>query len=125
MPVFHQIEGLVVDRDITLADLAGTIEAFTKAFFGAGFTSRLRPSLLPVHRAVGGVRHPHARTATGSSSAGAAWSTRTCSRAGGIDPEEWSGFAFGFGIDRMAKERHGVGDIRDMFTNDIRFLEQF
>ena len=46
-------------------------------------------------------------------------------RAGGLDPEEWSGFAFGFGIDRMAKERHGIDDIREMFTNDIRFLEQF
>ena len=46
-------------------------------------------------------------------------------RAGGLDPEEWSGFAFGFGIDRMAKERHGVDDIREMYTNDIRFLEQF
>ena len=46
-------------------------------------------------------------------------------RAGGIDPEEWSGFAFGFGIDRMAQERHGVGDLREMFTGDIRFAEQF
>ena len=46
-------------------------------------------------------------------------------RAGGIDPEEWSGFAFGFGIDRMAIMRHGVGDIREMFTDDLRFIEQF
>jgi phenylalanyl-tRNA synthetase alpha chain len=45
--------------------------------------------------------------------------------AGGLDPEEWSDFAFGFGIDRMAKERHGVGDVREMYTNDIRFIEQF
>ena len=56
---------------------------------------------------------------------GAGWSTPNVLRAGGLDPEEWSGFAFGFGIDRMAKERHGVDDIRDMFTNDVRFLEQF
>ena len=61
MPVFHQIEGLVIDRDITFADLAGTLDAFTKAFFGGDFTSRLRPVLLPVHRAVGRVRHPAAR----------------------------------------------------------------
>ncbi len=124
MPVFHQIEGLVIDRDITMADLAGTIEAFTKAFFGAGFTSRLRPSYFPftepsaefdIQRPDGGwielggcgMVHPNVL------------------RAGGLDPEEWSGFAFGFGIDRMAKERHGVEDIRDMFTNDIRFMEQF
>jgi phenylalanyl-tRNA synthetase alpha chain len=46
-------------------------------------------------------------------------------RAGGLDPDEWSGFAFGFGIDRMAKERHGVADLRDMYSNDVRFLEQF
>ncbi|MFM2079044.1 MAG: phenylalanyl-tRNA synthetase alpha chain, partial [Actinomycetota bacterium] len=46
-------------------------------------------------------------------------------RAGGLDPEEWSGFAFGFGIDRMAKERHGVGDVREMYSNDLRFVEQF
>jgi phenylalanyl-tRNA synthetase alpha chain len=124
MPVFHQIEGLVVDRGITFADLAGTIEAFTKAFFGAEFTSRLRPSYFPftepsaefdIRRRDGGwielggcgMVHPNVL------------------RYGGLDPEEWSGFAFGFGIDRMAKERHGIDDLRDMYTNDIRFLEQF
>jgi phenylalanyl-tRNA synthetase alpha chain len=124
MPVFHQIEGLVIDRDISMSDLAGTIEAFTKAFFGPGFTSRLRPSYFPftepsaefdIQRPDGswielggcGMVHPNVL------------------RSGGLDPEEWSGFAFGFGIDRMAKERHGVDDIREMFTDDIRFMEQF
>lgn len=124
MPVFHQIEGLVIDRGITFADLAGTIEAFTKAFFGSEFTSRLRPSYFPftepsaefdIRRPDGswielggcGMVHPHVL------------------RAGGLDPDEWSGFAFGFGIDRMAKERHGVADLREMYSNDVRFLEQF
>jgi phenylalanyl-tRNA synthetase alpha chain len=124
MPVFHQIEGLVVDRDITLADLAGTIEAFTHAFFGPGFTSRLRPSYFPftepsaefdIQRPDGswlelggcGMVHPNVL------------------RAGGLDPDEWSGFAFGFGIDRMAVMRHAVADIRDLFVNDIRFAAQF
>ncbi len=124
MPVFHQIEGLVIDRGITFADLAGTIESFTKAFFGSGFTSRLRPSYFPftepsaefdIRRPDGswielggcGMVHPHVL------------------RAGGLDPDEWSGFAFGFGIDRMAKERHGVNDLRDMYSDDIRFTEQF
>ena len=124
MPVFHQIEGLVIDRGITFADLAGTIEKFTKAFFGPGFTSRLRPSYFPftepsaefdIRRPDGswielggcGMVHPHVL------------------RAGGLDPAEWSGFAFGFGIDRMAKERHGVADLRDMYSDDIRFTEQF
>ena len=124
MPVFHQIEGLVIDRGITFADLAGTIESFTKAFFGPGFTSRLRPSYFPftepsaefdIRRHDGtwielggcGMVHPHVL------------------RAGGLDPDEWSGFAFGFGIDRMAKERHGINDIRDMYSDDIRFTEEF
>jgi phenylalanyl-tRNA synthetase alpha chain len=124
MPVFHQIEGLVVDRGITFAHLAGTIEAFTKAFFGNEFTSRLRPSFFPftepsaefdIRRADGewielggcGMVHPNVLIS------------------GGIDPEEFSGFAFGFGIDRMAKERHNVEDIREMYTNDLRFLRQF
>jgi phenylalanyl-tRNA synthetase alpha chain len=124
MPVFHQIEGLVVDRDITLADLAGTIEAFTKAFFGGDFTSRLRPSYFPF-------TEPSAefdiRTPAGDwlELGGCGMVHPNVLSAGGLDPEVWSGFAFGFGIDRMAMERHAVGDLREMFTNDIRFLEQF
>lgn len=124
MPVFHQIEGLVVDRDITFADLAGTVDAFTKAFFGGEFASRLRPSYFPftepsaeldIIRPDGsylelggcGMVHPNVLTSCG------------------VDPEEWQGFAFGFGIDRLAITRHGVEDMRDLFTNDIRFLSQF
>ncbi len=124
MPVFHQIEGLVIDRDISMADLAGTIDAFTKAFFGEGWSSRLRPSYFPftepsaefdIQRPDGswielggcGMVHPNVL------------------RAGGIDPDEWSGFAFGFGIDRMALMRHGVKDLRDMYADDLRFISQF
>jgi phenylalanyl-tRNA synthetase alpha chain len=124
MPVFHQIEGLVVDHDTTFADLAGTIDAFTKAYFGGDFTSRLRPSYFPftepsaefdIQRPDGtwlelggcGMVHPNV--------------LRNC----GLDPDEWQGFAFGFGIDRLAAARHGVDDLRDLFTNDIRFLSQF
>ena len=124
MPVFHQIEGLVVDRDISLAHLAGTIEAFTKAFFGAGFTSRLRPSYFPFTEPSGEF---DIRTPSGDwlELGGCGMVHPNVLRHGGIDPEEWSGFAFGFGIDRMARERHGVGDLREMFTGDIRFSEQF
>ena len=124
MPVFHQIEGLVVDRDISMADLAGTIESFTRAFFGKGWNSRLRPSYFPftepsaefdIQRPDGswielggcGMVHPNVLAA------------------GGLDPEEWSGFAFGFGIDRMALMRHGVEDLRAMYADDLRFTEQF
>jgi phenylalanyl-tRNA synthetase alpha chain len=124
MPVFHQIEGLVVDKGITFADLAGTLETFTTAYFGPGFTSRLRPSYFPftepsaeydIQRPDGswlelggcGMVHPFVL------------------QAGGLDPEEWSGFAFGFGIDRLALMRHGVDDLREFFANDARFLSQF
>jgi phenylalanyl-tRNA synthetase alpha chain len=124
MPVFHQLEGLVVDRDITFADLAGTIDTFTKAYFGGDFTSRLRPSYFPftepsaefdIQRPDGswmelggcGMVHPNV--------------LRNC----GLDPDEWQGFAFGFGVDRLAIARHGVDDLRELFTNDIRFLTQF
>ena len=124
MPVFHQIEGLVIDRHITFADLAGTLDTFTKAFFGGDFTSRLRPSYFPftepsaefdIQRPDGswlelggcGMVHPNVLTSCG------------------IDPEEWQGFAFGFGLDRLGASAHGVEDLRDLFTNDIRFLSQF
>ena len=124
LAVFHQIEGLVIDRGITLADLAGTIEAFTQAFFGPGFTSRLRPSYFPF-------TEPSAefdiRTPKGDwlELGGCGMVHPNVLRAGGIDPDEYTGFAFGFGIDRMAKERHNVEDIREMYTNDLRFLRQF
>ncbi len=124
LPVFHQLEGLVIDDGISLADLAGTIEAFTTAYFGPGFTSRLRPNYFPftepsaefdVRRPDGtwlelggcGMVHPHVL------------------RAGGVDPERWTGFAFGFGIDRLASLKFGIEDIREMYTNDVRFLSQF
>ena len=124
MPVFHQLEGLVIDRGITFAHLAGTIEAFTKAFFGSEFTSRLRPSYFPF-------TEPSAefdiRQKNGNwiELGGCGMVHPNVLRAGGIDPDEFTGFAFGFGIDRMAKERHNVEDIREMYTNDLRFLRQF
>jgi len=135
MPVFHQIEGLVVDKGITFADLAGTLEEFTSAYFGGSIHSRLRPSYFPF-------TEPSAEYdisclfCEGSG-------CRTCGQTGwlelggcgmvhpnvfrsvGYDPEEWSGFAFGFGTDRLSLMRYGIDDIRDMFTNDVRFLEQF
>jgi phenylalanyl-tRNA synthetase alpha chain len=124
MPVFHQIEGLVVDHGITFADLAGTIEAFTKAYFGPGYSSRLRPSYFPFTEpsAEYDIQRPDG---TWLELGGCGMVHPNVFRAVGLDPEEWSGFAFGFGIDRFALSRHGVDDLREMFTNDIRFLEQF
>jgi phenylalanyl-tRNA synthetase alpha chain len=135
LPNFHQIEGLVVDKGITFGDLAGTLEMFTRAYFGGDISSRLRPSYFPF-------TEPSAEydiTCVFCKGAGC----RTCGRTGwlelggcgmvhpnvlrnvGIDPEEWSGFAFGFGPERMALMRHGIDDIRELINNDIRFLEQF
>jgi len=123
LAVFHQIECLVVDRGITFGHLAATIDRFTKAFFGKGFASRLRPAYFPftepsaefdIQRPDGswlelggsGMVHPNV--------------LRNCD----IDPEQFSGFAFGFGIDRLAATRHGVTDLRELMSTDIRFLAQ-
>jgi phenylalanyl-tRNA synthetase alpha chain len=135
LPVFHQIEGLVVDEGITFADLAGTIETFTTAYFGSDIHSRLRPAYFPF-------TEPSAEfevTCTICHGEGC----RTCSQTGwielggcgmvdpavfdavGIDAERWTGFAFGFGIDRCAQMRHGIADMRVLTENDIRFLRQF
>jgi phenylalanyl-tRNA synthetase alpha chain len=134
-PVFHQIEGLVVDRGITFGDLAGTIEAFTTAFFGPGMHSRLRPFYFPF-------TEPSAEFEVTCPICGGS-GCRTCSGSGwielggcgmvdpnvfhavGIDPEEYSGFAFGFGIDRLAQVRSGLADMRILLDNDVRFLSQF
>lgn len=124
MPVFHQIEGLVVDREITFGDMAGTMEAFTKAYFGGDFTSRLRPSYFPFTEpsAEFDIQRPDG---TWLELAGCGMVHPNVLQAGGLDPEDWSGFAFGFGLDRLALMRHGIDDLRELFRNDLRFLEQF
>jgi len=135
LATFHQIEGLVVDRGTTFGDLAGTIETFTTAYFGADIHSRLRPAYFPF-------TEPSAEfEITCSICHGDG--CRTCSGTGwielggcgmvdpavfdavGIDASEWSGFAFGFGIDRCAQMRHGISDMRALIENDVRFLRQF
>jgi phenylalanyl-tRNA synthetase alpha chain len=124
MPVFHQIEGLVVDRNITFADLAGTLDAFTTAFFGQEAKSRLRPSYFPFTEpsAEYDVYTPvHGWLELG----GCGMVHPEVFRAVGIDPEEWTGFAFGFGIDRFTLLFNEVDDLRDLWSNDVRFLEQF
>ena len=124
MPVFHQIEGLVVDRDITFGDLAGTLDAFTTAYFGSEFTSRLRPSYFPFTEpsAEFDIRRPDG---SWLELAGCGMVHPEVLRSCGLDPEEWSGCAFGFGLDRLALMRHGIDDLRELFRNDHRFLGQF
>ena len=124
LPAFNQIEGLVIDKGIGLGDLAGTIESFVHAFFGHEVKTRLRPSYFPFTEPSAefdistpdggwlelggcGVVHPNVLA--------------NC----GIDPEEWQGFAFGFGIDRLAVMRYQLDDIRELVNNDVRFLQQF
>ena len=134
-PSFSQIEGLVVDHGITFGDLAGTIDTFTRAYFGPAISARLRPGYFPF-------TEPSAEfeiTCTICEGVGC----RTCSGTGwvelggcgmvhpnvftavGIDPEEWTGFAFGFGIDRLAQMRFEIPDMRILADNDLRFTTQF
>ncbi|HZJ27106.1 MAG TPA: phenylalanine--tRNA ligase subunit alpha [Acidimicrobiia bacterium] len=133
--VFHQIEGLAVDRGITFGDLSGTMAAFTTAYFGEGVQSRLLPSFFPF-------TEPSAEYAVSCPFCDGA-GCRVCShtswielggcgmvdpnvfRAVGIDPEEYSGFAFGFGIERMAMIKYGVQPIKTFYDSDVRFLEQY
>ena len=124
LPAFNQIEGLVIDRGIGLGDLSGTIDSFVKAFFGREVKTRLRPSYFPFTEPsaefdistpsgdwleLGGCGVVHPRV------------LQNC----GIDPEVWQGFAFGFGIDRLAVMRYQLDDIRELVNNDVRFLTQF
>jgi len=127
-PMFHQVEGLLVDDSATFADLKGTLEAFVAAFFGQALEMRFRPSYFPFtepsaevdirwQREDDGVRwlevlgcgmvHPNV--------------LKHC----GIDPERYTGFAFGMGVERLAMLRYGVTDLRAFFENDVRFLQQF
>jgi phenylalanyl-tRNA synthetase alpha chain len=127
-PVFHQVEGLVVDRGITMAHLKGTLEHFARAMFGPEAKTRLRPSYFPFTEpsAELDLWFPQAR-------GGARWiewggcgmvNPRVL-RACGVDPDEYSGFAFGMGIERTLMFRHEVTDMRDMVEGDVRFTRAF
>lgn len=133
--VFHQIEGLAVDTNITIRDLRGTIETFMKRFLGPTAQSRLIPSYFPF-------TEPSAEFASSCPFCEGS-GCRVCSHTGwieiggcgmvdpnvfeavGYNPEEVTGFAFGFGIDRIAMLRYGLDEIRAIFDNDVRFLEQY
>ena len=134
-PVFHQMEGLVVDRDVTMADLRGTLNAFAERLYGKGITTRFRPSFFPftepstevdltcaachgkgcrvckgtgwIEVLGGGMVNPHV--------------LEMC----GIDPTVYSGFAFGIGLERIAMQRYGIPDLRLLYEGDVRFLGQF
>ncbi len=134
-PMFHQVEGLLVDRDVSFADLRGTIDQFLKAFFEADLPVRFRPSYFPF-------TEPSAEVDIQCSNCRGS-GCRICSQTGwlevmgcgmvhpnvfshcNIDSREYTGFAFGLGVERLAMLRYGVTDLRLFFDNDIKFLKQF
>lgn len=122
-PMFHQIEGLLIDRGVTMADLKSTLRLFARSAFAPDVHIRFRPSFFPftepsvevdmswhggwIEMGGAGMVDPHVLHAVG------------------YDPEEFTGFAFGLGIERICARRHGIADIRELYKNDVRFLRQF
>lgn len=127
-PVFHQIEGLAVDKGLTMADLKGTLEHMARAMFGEDAKIRLRPNFFPFTEpsAELDVWHPNAKGGPRWIEwGGCGMVNPNVLRAAGVDPEVYSGFAFGMGIERTLMFRNGVQDMRDMIEGDIRFSQQF
>ncbi len=126
--MFHQIEGLAVDRGLTMADLKTTILQFAKAYFGPDAQIRLRPSFFPFTEPSAEldmmIRLREGEPARWIELGGCGMVDPAVFTACGIDPEEWTGFAFGFGIERIAMGKHSIPDIRMLFENDVRFLGQ-
>ena len=134
-PMFHQVEGLVVDKNVSFADLKGTVDQFLKAFFEADVPVRFRPSYFPF-------TEPSAEVDIQCTQCGGK-GCRVCKNTGwlevmgcgmvhpnvfrssGVDPEVYTGFAFGMGVERLAMLRYGINDLRLFFENDLNFLRQF
>ncbi len=141
-PVFHQIEGLAVDEGLTMADLRGAIQAFVDAMFGMGLRTRFRPDYFPFTEPSGDVAM-ECHVCRGASTKPGGEPCRVCKSSGwieiagcgmvnprvlvacGIDPDRYSGFAFGLGIERGLMIGHGVTDIRDTMDGDVRFSRAF
>ena len=127
-PMFHQCEGLLVDEHASFADLKGTLSEFVRAFFERDFEMRFRPSYFPFTEPSAEVDIAWAQP-DGSTRwlevLGCGMVHPNVLRAVGIDPERYTGFAFGLGVERFAMLRYGVDDLRSFFDNDLRFLRQF
>ena len=127
---FHQLEGLYVDKGVNLGHLKGTIEYFFEKFLGGDVEIRFRPGFFPFVEP--GVE-VDMRLLSGTSKLKGKWIEMMGAgmvhpnvlRDSGIDPKEYSGFAFGMGIDRLAVMKYGINDIRDLYTGDLRFVNQF
>ncbi|MGH3170883.1 MAG: phenylalanine--tRNA ligase subunit alpha, partial [Trebonia sp.] len=142
LAAFHQIEGLAVDEDLTMADLRGAIQAFVDAMFGAGLKTRLRPDYFPFTEPSGEVAM-ECHVCRGTSTKAGADPCRVCKSSGwieiagcgmvnprvlvacGIDPDRYSGFAFGLGIERALMPAYGVTSIKDTVDGDVRFSRAF
>ena len=134
-PMFHQVEGMVIDKNITMADLKGTLNAVMEQLYGAGTKTRFRPHHFPFtepscemdvqcHKC-GGVGCPTCKGEGWIEVLGAGMIHPKVLEMSGIDPEVYSGWAFGMGLERMAMRRFKIADLRLIFENDVRFLEQF
>jgi len=126
-PMFHQIEGLLVDEQACFADLKGTLVEFVRAFFERDFEMRFRPSYFPFTEpsAEVDIRWDSDRQSGWLEVLGCGMVHPKVLANCGIDPERYTGFAFGIGVERFAMLRYGVGDLRAFFENDMRFLRQF
>ena len=134
-PVFHQMEGLVVDKDVTMADLRGTLNAFAERIYGKGTKTRFRPSFFPftepsteVDLTCAACHGKGCRVCKGTGwievLGGGMVNPRVLEMCG-IDSTVYSGFAFGIGLDRIAMQRYGIPDLRLLYEGDVRFLGQF
>ena len=134
-PMFHQVEGMVIDKDVTMADLKGTLNTVVEQLYGKGTKTRFRPHHFPFtepscemdvqcHKC-GGVGCPTCKGEGWIEMLGAGMIHPKVLKMSGIDPEVWSGWAFGIGLERTAMRRFKIADLRLIFENDVRFLEQF
>ena len=134
-PMFHQVEGMVIDKGVTMADLKGTLNLVMEQLFGEGTVTRFRPHHFPFtepscemdvqcHKC-GGVGCPTCKGEGWIEILGAGMIHPKVLEMSGIDSEEYSGWAFGMGLERMAMRRFKISDLRLIFENDVRFLEQF
>ena len=134
-PMFHQVEGMVIDKNVTMADLKGTLNTVVEQLYGKGTKTRFRPHHFPFtepscemdvqcHKC-GGVGCPTCKGEGWIEMLGAGMIHPKVLKMSGIDPEVWSGWAFGIGLERTAMRRFKIADLRLFFENDVRFLEQF
>lgn len=126
-PMFHQVEGLVIDKNVSFADLKGTIVQFLRAFFEKDdLEVRFRPSFFPFTEPSAEFDIQWESSKTGWLEVGGCGMVHpNVLTASGVDPEQYSGFAFGLGVERLAMLRYGVNDLRMFFENDLKFLKQF